>query len=42
MELSSLKVFQRCLDVALETWFRGDYGDAGLMVGLDPEGYFQP
>lgn len=42
VESPSLKVAQRCLKVALGTWFRGDYGDAGLMVGLDAEGLFQP
>lgn len=38
MEPPSLKVFKKCLDVAL-----GDYSGAGLMVGIDDiKGLFQP
>lgn len=36
-------MFKRCLHVVLRIWFRGDYGGAGLMVGLDDlEDLFQP
>lgn len=44
VESLSLKVFRKCVNMALRTWFNGECGGgAGLIVGLDDfKGFFQP
>lgn len=42
VESLSLEVFKRCVNVILRDGFSDGPGSAGLMVGPDPKGIFQP